>query len=134
VSERTYTDADLRAEAARQLDDANALGILADMAIRAPWNALDPDTFNQAHSAVVRLVETAADTSAWAVALGAAGLEPHEPHAVRSATGGWEVAVQVATNPQITSAARERLLAEIRAAVDDAVCRVLGQHPTQENR
>jgi hypothetical protein len=140
VTDRPYTDADLIAEAARQhhdlTEDPDYMGVGEQMEYQtitsAPgltWDQLGDDDYDSAQEAIHDLIGSAADTSRWAVTLGAAGLTPNEPFAVRSTTGGWQVAVQVATNPEIRDDAHTRLLAEIRTAVDDAVCRVLGMLP-----
>lgn len=153
MTDRPYTDDDLIAEAARQhhaaTEDPDFMGVgeLLDgelipstavdlepetgepLEMGRSWSQLGDHYFDEAQRRIHDLVNGAANTSAWAVKLGAAGLEPHEPMAVRSTTGGWEVAVQVATNPSLTDDARTELLDAIRAAVEEATCRVLGMKP-----
>jgi hypothetical protein len=151
MTDRPYTDADLRAEAARQhhdlTEDPDFMGVGEQMedsfvpslraddsvpSLATTWSAaLDGDDYGDAQRKIHDLLTNAADVSEWAVQLGAAGLTPHEPIAVRSTTGGWEVAVQVATNPGLTDAARAELLAGIREAVTAVTCRVLGLKPAE---
>jgi len=82
MTDLPYTDADLRHEAARHFgDDMNGLEILVAMTDHAPWQGLDTDDFNTAHSQITQLIEGAADVSEWAVNLGADGLQPDGHHA-----------------------------------------------------
>ncbi|MCT2591107.1 DUF6011 domain-containing protein [Streptomyces sp. N2-109] len=154
VTDRPYTDADLRTEAARQhaaltaKPDLHYVGMqmvgipIASRADerRGCWHDLDDiagdgvdgrdtDPFGTAQRAVNDLMVGAADTSEWAVQLGAAGLEPHPSQAWMCAGVGYELAVQVATSPDLKAGAREELLREIRAAVDATVRRVLNRQP-----
>ena len=103
MTDRPYTDDDLRAEAARQLAnlpdhlDADRVGqemcgaeiesmlppAEADGAEGAHWeDVLDDDRFDEAERAVHKLIKGAADTSRWAVDLGADGLEPSHEHVI----------------------------------------------------
>lgn len=84
MTERPYTNDDLRAEAARQikyaLDNVDTDGLLEASAYRlsdgTAWEALDEHEWRTALDEVDSLVEGAADVSEWAVSLGADGLEP----------------------------------------------------------
>lgn len=100
MTERPYTDDDLRAEAARQLalstDDPDFMGIGERMdgtpipstvrdlepetgeplEISRAWSQLAPEDFDTAQRAIDDLLTKAADVSEWAVNLGADGLEP----------------------------------------------------------
>jgi hypothetical protein len=140
MTDRPYTDDDLIAEAARQhhelTEDPDFMGVGEQMQGQevtpdggVNWNDFRDETFDAAQRSIHDLITGAADVSEWAVKLGAAELTPHEPLAVRSTTGGWEVAVQVATNPGLTDNARVELLNAIRAAVEETTCRVLGMTP-----
>jgi hypothetical protein len=151
MTDRPYTDDDLRHEAARQLaegddleydgredDDFERVGNRmgnATIASRASWSSqawwhtLRDDQFVQAQQAIHDLIKGAADTSAWAVQLGAAGLTPHTAMAWECTTGGYDAAVQVATPPGLDEAKRDELLAAIQEAVTGVVCRVLGRTP-----
>ena len=142
-----YTAADLRHEAARQhydlTEDPDCMSVgdaMWDTHIKSTvtadggttWSHLrerDGDAFGAAQLAIHDLITGAADVSEWAITLGAAGLTPHEPHAIHSTTGEWDVAVQVATTGQLTDTARDELLTAIRQAVLEAYCRVLHCKP-----
>ncbi|MFI6639972.1 hypothetical protein [Streptomyces sp. NPDC050504] len=102
MTDRPYTDADLRAEAARQhaelVDDPEymCIGEMMQDAIvestddgtcaRQSWNELlvaptpndEYDALNEAQRAIHRLITGAADVPEWAINLGADGLEPAE--------------------------------------------------------
>src|SRR5947207_446701 len=106
MTDRPYTDDDLRAEAARQhamlTEDPDFMGVGEQMqgaeiesqkpepdedGTVAPdargwkWHeSLDDDEFETAQRKVHSLIQGAADTSAWAVHLGADGLEPSTGH------------------------------------------------------
>jgi hypothetical protein len=142
--DRPYTDADLRAEAARQHHELtedpdygsvgegmtnSVIHSRADWNSEAWWHSLNEDDRDLAQDAIHDLISGAADVSEWAVTLGAAGLTPHEPYAIHSGPGGYDVAVQVATAGELTDAARGELLAAIRQAVLEASCRVLCVKP-----
>ncbi|PJE97112.1 hypothetical protein CUT44_14110 [Streptomyces carminius] len=154
MNTRAYTDADLvdaatglRQAIARNTDFADFGDLMADRTVPstvaagapATWNELldddeeddwaDLTAYEEAREEVFELARKASDTSAWAVRLGAAGLQPHEPFAVRSTTCGYEVAVQVATHPDLTEDARTELVAAIHAAVEETTTRVLGMTP-----
>ncbi|MFF9124386.1 hypothetical protein ACF09J_13930 [Streptomyces sp. NPDC014889] len=100
MSDRPYTDDDLRAEAARQHHTASCdhdfMGIGEQMdgkpipstvvdlepetgepiGMGRAWNQLSEEDFEAAQRAVDDLLTNAADVSEWAVNLGADGLEP----------------------------------------------------------
>ena len=89
MTERPYTDDDLRAEAARQLamstEDPEFMGIAERMegskiesADDLQWDQLDDDDFDNAQPTIDELINGAADVSEWAIALGADGLEPYD--------------------------------------------------------
>jgi hypothetical protein len=89
VTDLPYTDADLRHEAASQhrdlTRDHDFMGVGESMETAAilssgkQWGAsLDGPGFLTAHEAIDQYVRDAADTSEWAVNLGADGLEPDE--------------------------------------------------------
>ena len=100
MTDRPYTDDDLRAEAASQhkllTEDPDFMGIGEQMqGTQIPslttdddeiseggtWDELPSADFDAAQRAIDDLLTNAADTSAWAVDLGADGLEP-DPRAV----------------------------------------------------
>ncbi|MFI0530282.1 hypothetical protein ACH3XX_09560 [Streptomyces scabiei] len=97
MTDRPYTDDDLRAEATRQhvalTEDPDFMGVgeqmqgseidsllppeEADDAEGPHWDeALDEDQFSDAQRRIHGLISNAADVSEWAVHLGADGLEP----------------------------------------------------------
>jgi len=100
MTDRPYTDDDLRAEAARQhatlIEDPDFMGVGEQMqdaivestddgtCARQTWNELlvaptpndEYDVFNEAKQKIHDLITGAADVSEWAVHLGADGLEP----------------------------------------------------------
>lgn len=148
---RPYTDADLRAEAARQhhalTSSADEMFVGEDMdqspvpstetsegsartwAVLLGCNGDITDAYSDAQEKVHHLITRAANVSEWAVALGVARLTPHPPIAVHCTTTGWEVAVQIATADGTTSEARDELLRELRTAITETTRRVLGLKP-----
>ena len=79
MTERPYNDEDLRAEAARQhavlTEDPDYVGVGEQMDDEM-WRSLNEDDYDAAQRSIHGLIEGAADTSEWAVELGADGLEP----------------------------------------------------------
>ncbi|MGV9803928.1 hypothetical protein ACWDTP_38435 [Mycobacterium sp. NPDC003449] len=142
MTDRPYTDADLRAEAARQhatlAEDPEFMCVgeqMQDQEVTpgggVAWDDFSDETFDEAQRKIHDLINGAADVSEWAIQLGAAALTPHPAMAWQSTTGGYEVAVQVATAADLTAAARAELLAEIEKAVGETVRRVLGLKPAE---
>lgn len=89
MTDRPYTDADLRDEAARQhkaaTEDPDFSGIGEQMEGHKinsrggfQWDQLDDLDFEKAMRSIDGLLSSAADVSEWAVNLGADGLEPDE--------------------------------------------------------
>ena len=89
MTDRPYTDDDLRAEAARQLamstEDPEFMGIAERMegskiesADDVKWDQHFDDDFDNAQRSIDELINGAADVSEWAIALGADGLEPYD--------------------------------------------------------
>ncbi len=141
MTDLPYTDADLRAEAARQhaalTQDPDFMGVGEQMEGRripstddglggTGWDGLPNEHYDEAQRKIHNLITGAANVSAWAVDLGVGGLTPQATHGWVSTTGGWDVAVQIATSRELTEAARTELVAEIRTALDEVVGRVLG--------
>lgn len=145
---RPYTNADLRHEAARQLalstEDPDYMGIGERMtgtvipsraAERLTWDNLDNldgNAFDDAQRAIDDLLINAADTSAWAVALGAAGLKPVTEMGVYLTTGGYSLAVQLALDPELTDDAQAELITELTEAINTTASRVLGCTPVPQ--
>lgn len=96
MTDRPYTDEDLRAEAARQhatlTQDPDFMGVAEQMLDALvvstcsdddrdgiTWDeALNCGEFNEPQRAIYNLITDAADVSEWAVNLGADGLEPYD--------------------------------------------------------
>ncbi|MDX2710079.1 hypothetical protein PV350_45955 [Streptomyces sp. PA03-6a] len=102
MTDRPYTDDDLRQEAARQLaiagEDPDFMGIGERMSGRPipstvvdlepetgeplemsrAWSQLSTEDFTAAQHAIDDLIAGAADVSEWAVNLGADGLQPYD--------------------------------------------------------
>jgi hypothetical protein len=92
MTDHPYTDADLRAEAARQhataLEDPDFAGIGEQMEGAKilsrgdfQWDQLGDDDFDTTMRGIDHLISNAADVSEWAVNLGADGLQP-DPRAL----------------------------------------------------
>lgn len=113
MSDRPYTDDDLRAEAASQhaalLRDPDFMGIGEHMDDDA-WRNLSPDDFEAAQRAVNDLLTKAADVSEWAINLGADGLEPVEHQIGFKAGERPIVRIHFAFAPQLSDDARDTLV------------------------
>lgn len=89
MTERPYTDDDLRAEAAKQLatlgEDPEFMcvgermeGSPIESTEDSTWDQLNDEDFDTAQRSIDDLISNAADVSEWAVNLGADGLEPYD--------------------------------------------------------
>lgn len=89
MTERPYTDDDLRAEAARQhatlAEDPDFVGVGEAMEDRevtpdggVEWGDFSDETYDAAQRSIHGLIVGAADVSEWAVNLGADGLVPYD--------------------------------------------------------
>ena len=89
MTERPYTDDDLRAEAARQLVqsawDPDLVSVGEQMQGQevtpdggVDWDDFSDETFEAAQHSIHDLINGAADVSEWAVNLGADGLQPYD--------------------------------------------------------
>lgn len=135
MTDLPYTDADLRHEAARQHH-----GYTRDRAFdnvgehmtgavihsrqgepRACWHDLDdiatdgnPDPFDTAQAAIYALIRGAADTSAWAVNLGADGLQP-TGHLIEIDGPDGQIAVRMhfAFDPTMPGGLRDEVIDDI---------------------
>lgn len=138
MSTRPYTTADLRAEAARQHHtatrdyDLTMVGEeMADEVIPSTaddglgggrWRDLTFDDERTARRAVDALRESAADVSAWAINLGADGLEPSDEHAITVNGDGTPIArVHFAFEPDMTAEMRSALVEGIGNALANAL-------------
>ncbi|MGW3428012.1 hypothetical protein ACWDHW_08645 [Streptomyces melanosporofaciens] len=154
MTDHPYTNADLRATAAEVVATAIQEITPSEIADRMDRNYvqstnpgdgngrtwaqllnrgdLDTTEFLAARQQIDDLIRDAADVSEWAIQLGAAKLTPHPAMAWQSTTGGYDVAVQVATTRMLTDDARDELITEIRKAVGETVYRVLGLKPVNK--
>lgn len=64
-------------------------------------------------------------TAEWADAINRTGLRAHTAIGYRRVGSGWDFAVHLAMSPSLTEDAQRRLAADIQAAVDAVVSRVL---------
>ncbi|WP_329368853.1 hypothetical protein OG896_24885 [Streptomyces sp. NBC_00669] len=78
-NDRPYSDADLRTEAAAQHRDLTAdpdyMGC-GERMTDTKWTSLTDADFDAAQQSISDLLTSAADTSKWAISMGADGLEP----------------------------------------------------------
>lgn len=125
MTDRPYTDKDLRAEAARL--HARAARNADDgirPAVERKWGDAGLDEIDEACDTIVSLLDGAVDVSRWAVDLGVAGLTETVSHGWHCTTTGWDLAIQIADHPQT----KPELRAQVKAAVVAAVDRVLAEH------
>lgn len=127
TAETPYTDADLRAEAARQLknagEDPDFGGIGEQMeGHKIPsrddlqWDQLGEDDFDTAKRDIDDLLGKAADVSEWAINLGADGLEADEHQLGFSVGERPIVRIHFAFAPELSDEAREALVRGIGEA------------------
>lgn len=134
MTDRPYTAADLRTEAARQLaaavEDTDFAGIgeqMTDSEIESQlppaeadgaeglcWGDLDRAQFEAAQKQIDDLITDAADLSDWAVDLGADGLQPSEQ---RLDIGDARVRVHFAFAPDMNEDDRRDVVAMLAATV-----------------
>lgn len=140
--QRPYSDEDLRAEATRQhrnlIEDPDYIGVgeqmmdaevesllppdEADDAEGPHWGEIlqDEDEFNEAQSAIHGLIRRAANTSAWAIDIGADGLEPDNERALVFQVNGKPFArVHFAFAPDLPDDARDDLVLTIGEELRD---------------
>lgn len=143
MTDRPYTDEDLRLEAARQhatlLTDPDYMGIgermegeFIDSTIVDPdpstgtepvtgrtWDELDEDSYDNAQRAIDDLLGKAADVSEWAINLGADDLEPSDEHVITLDGDGKPIArIHFAFEPGIPDEMRTALVQGIGQAID----------------
>jgi hypothetical protein len=145
MTDRPYTDEDLRAEAARQhatlTEDPDFVGVgeqmqdteidsllppeEADGAEGPHWDELlDEDQFDEAQRKIHHLISHAADVSEWAVNLGADGLQPdgHTLQLGAKEAGDDDseqpfVRMHFAFHPDATDAERDRFVMELSKVI-----------------
>lgn len=129
MTEQPYTRDDLLTEAAHQYSsltqDPDWMGVGEGMEGDELWDSLSEREFGEAQREIHSLLTSAADVSTWAIEVGAADLEPHEPMTWAGHSSGDVLAVQVATSPRIAPERRDQLVREVQDAVSKAVVRVL---------
>jgi hypothetical protein len=122
MSDRPYTDDDLRAEAARQhatlTEDPDFVGVGEQMDDEE-WRSLNADDFDAAQRSIHDLINGAADVSEWAVNLGADGLEP-SPHVINlDGDNGPFVRIHFAFHPDMPERDRQRFGLAFAQAIAD---------------
>lgn len=153
MTDLPYTDADLRAEAARQHADLNedpdfggvgeqmintVIPSRASWSSHAWWHSLEdgPDggqQFEEAQRAIHDLIDGAADVSEWAVNLGADGLTP-DPHHVDfghhpDKPGRPLIRLHFSFDPEADEDDRHALAQLVTEAVQDALRHALADEP-----
>lgn len=134
MTERPYTDDDLRVEAGRQhqLHIAHSnprllLGRMLDGPIESTrrgddvltWDeALNCDEFDESKNAIADLIRGAADTSRWAIDLGADGLVPFTEHAITLNAGRPIARIHFAFEPEMPEEMRDHLVAGLGEAIN----------------
>lgn len=142
MTDRTYTDADLHHEAARQLAgrpdhlDSDRVGqemcgaeiasllppAEADGAEGAHWeDVLNANGFDEAERAVHGLITGAADTSRWAVDLGADGLETSDYEVTLGNAAGPFVRLHLAFHPSMPEHDRRRFHTGLKHDITNAL-------------
>lgn len=134
MTERPYTDDDLRAEAARQhhtlTGDPDFMGVgeqMQDQEVTpgggVAWDDFSDKTFDAAQSSIHDLITGAADVSEWAVNLGADGLEP-DAHTIQLGVQEGEdgedkpqIRMHFAFAPDLPDADRDRFVMELSKVV-----------------
>ncbi|WP_063803524.1 hypothetical protein [Streptomyces silvensis] len=149
MSDRPYTDDDLRAEAARQhatlAEDPHFMGVgermedawvpsveTAEDGSARTWTGLlvtpdetgddeDYTAFGEAQRTIYDLITGAADVSEWAINLGADGLTPSTEHEITLDAGEQPLArVHFAFSPTMPAEIRTAFVQGLGQAIDDA--------------
>ncbi|MFH9072715.1 hypothetical protein [Streptomyces alboflavus] len=143
MPDRPYTDDDLRHEAARQhrasLDDPDFMGIgeqmdgsriestvtdpgapVTTVAGGRTWDMLARDDFDAAQRSIDDLLTGAADTSEWAINLGADGLVPSTEHEITLNAGRPLARIHFAFEPDMPEDMRTGLVEGIGDAINEA--------------
>lgn len=134
MAKLTYTDEDIRREAARQhseilrnpdrleVGDEMRNTLIPSAAGDGPesgltWGHLSYDDFHDASNQVQELLDDAPDLSRWVIDLGCSYLKD-ATNLVWGRGTSWDLAVQVAHRPGIKADLHDELVAAIRAAVN----------------
>lgn len=141
MTDRPYTDDDLRAEAARQhtaairsitpseiadhMDRGHVLSTKTeDEATRRTWAELlnpdgdDTNEFKAARQQIDDLISRAADLSGWAVDLGADELEPADECLSLKGDGAPIVRIHFAFAPAVPDDVRQHVISGVAQAID----------------
>ena len=140
MTERPYTDDDLRTEAARQhatlTEDPDFMGIGEQMEYSIVASTEDGDTgltwrellvpegggsyeaYSEVQRAIDGLLGKAADVSEWAVNLGADGLQPSDEHVITIGAGRPIARIHFAFEPGMPEEMRTALVQGIGQAID----------------
>lgn len=150
MTDRPYTNDDLRAEAARQhsslTEDPDFMGVgeqmqdteipsllppaEADGAEGPHWDELlDEDQFDEAQRKIHDLINGAADVSEWAVNLGADGLEPDEHQFTLSAGHKPIIRVHFGFAPGLSDDARDAFVQGLGEAAAREMNLALEENP-----
>ncbi|MFD9763218.1 hypothetical protein ACFWXI_06695 [[Kitasatospora] papulosa] len=139
MTDQPYTADDLRTEATRQhrarteqsptrtvleqmLDAIVPSTVVQDGDTGLTWDeALDCDEFEEPVEAVVDLIHGAADLSAWAVQLGADGLQPEDHTLSVDADGRTLVRLHCAFHPDLDDDARASFVAGLARVLADGL-------------
>lgn len=138
MTERPYTDTDLRAEAARQhaaltaqTDSREVLSRMLDARVQSTatddgddgltWDeALNCGEFDEPANAVTGLIRGAVDVSEWAVNLGADNLQPSTEHEITLNAGRPIARIHFAFEPGMPEDMRTDLVEGIGDAINEA--------------
>ncbi|UDM00046.1 hypothetical protein [Streptomyces longhuiensis] len=137
MTDRPYTDADLRHEAARQHAgcswDPDYMGVGEQMSDQPcpptdepgpglhTWGDLTRDEFDEAQRKIHDLINDAANVSAWAVQLGADGLAPSTEHEITVDAGRPIARMHFAFEPDMPEEMRTALVEGVGHAIDTAL-------------
>lgn len=131
MSDLPYTDEDLRVEAARQLkyvlDSIDTDGLLEASTHQlndgSTWESMEEAEWDAALRSVDSLVDGAADTSEWAISLGADGLEPDghtiQLGAIHGTDGDPAVRLHFAFHPDMGAADRDQFIVRLTQVISD---------------
>ncbi|GAP46929.1 hypothetical protein [Streptomyces azureus] len=141
MTDLTYTDDDLRALAAKLQAQAalDAEGRIRS-AVEHRWAGKASDEqIDEACDELVSLLDSAVDMSAWSVNLGARYLKTTTELAWGRGGDAWDLAVQIAHRPGLSTELREALTGAIRGAVNHVLhdrgiddTHLLHQHTSEE--
>ncbi|MGW3192175.1 hypothetical protein ACWDBT_30530 [Streptomyces ardesiacus] len=138
MTDRPYTDDDLRAEAARQhasltaqTDSREVLSRMLDARVQSTatddgddgltWDeALNCGEFDEPANAVTGLIRGAVDVSEWAVKLGADNLQPSTEHEITLNAGRPIARIHFAFEPGMAAEMRTDLVEGIGDAINEA--------------